>query len=664
MRRFVGRRVGRKLSMAVSAILTVSSLFFVAMLLRVSRGTLGDLNDAWLDILTDSVSGSIVTVMEQGHGSGFRRVVRDAAEHEKIEAIRVLNLQGKIAFSADPGEQGQQVEDEIAARLPILARGGSAAKWSEESELAVRAEDLPAASEVMLRTVPGRIVALRPILNEEACRRCHARDLDQLGVLQISVSTAGSDLLVARFQRLFGTLAFLPVLFVVATILLMTRVLVTRPLKSLTTTIQKASQGDFLHRAHVPGSDEIATLAADFNGMLGRITTLTAMNLERERELAAAQEEMKARAALDEKAKLIETANRELGERNRELAILFEFVQQINSTLDLPRLFESLTSIVAGKLGYRQFVVLLMDASRDLLVVKATHGFDEAEEIRGMTFRKGEGIAGECARTGERILIPDTRKDSRFLHYKGKRSADGALLCVPMKAKDQVMGVLAFERSLLEGFSESEIAFLTAITNAAAIAIENAQLYARTRELSATDELTKVANRRAFQERLEHELRRADRFHRQASLLMVDIDYFKRFNDTHGHLEGDQVLAKVAELFRENVREVDLVSRFGGEEFVILLPDADKVEAAAVAEKLRSRVFRHRFPHAETQPTGRLTISVGVASYPGDATDSLSLVESADFALYRAKDTGRNRVVVFDETLRRDLDRQRLAGKA
>ncbi|HVO31664.1 MAG TPA: GGDEF domain-containing protein, partial [bacterium] len=183
------------------------------------------------------------------------------------------------------------------------------------------------------------------------------------------------------------------------------------------------------------------------------------------------------------------------------------------------------------------------------------------------------------------------------------------------------------------------------------------QLYAKMRELSATDELTRVANRRAFQERLEHELRRADRFHRNVSVLMVDIDYFKKFNDTHGHLDGDSVLSRASAIFKENVREVDLVARYGGEEFVVILPDADKAEAGAVAEKLRNRIAKTRFPKAESQPGGKLTISVGVASYPSDASDGESLLNSADFALYRAKETGRNRVVIFDEALRRDLEK-------
>lgn len=662
MRRFIGRGVGRKLAVAVTAILTVFSLVFVGFLLRVSSRYLDELNQSWLGILTDSVAGSIMTVMEQGHGNSFKRVVKDAADHPEIEAIRVVDMEGKIAFSADEKEVGKSVEEPLAPRLPTIPE----ATPTQPPDGAIALEPsigaaLAAESQVLVKAVEGgRIDALRPIPNEAACQRCHAKKQMQLGVLQIAVNTKQAEADVARYQRILAWLAVLPVFFVVATILTFTRLFVTRPIEKLTQTIRKAEQGDFLHRAQVPGNDEIATLAKDFNAMLGRITTLTALNMDRERELAATQQEMKARAALDEKAKIIETTNRELSDRNKELQVLFGLGQQINSTLQVQELFDSLTNAVGEKLGYRHFVVLLLDSINNVLVVKATHGFDEGEEIRGMVFKLGEGVAGECARIGEQILIPDTRKDSRYLHYKGKRSADGALLCIPMKVKTKVVGVLAWERTSLEGFAESEILFLQAIANAAAIAIENAQLYERTRELSATDELTRVANRRAFLERLEHELRRADRFHRNVTVLMIDIDYFKRFNDTHGHLHGDAVLARAAAILRENVREVDLVSRYGGEEFVIILPDADKVEGAAVAEKLRSRVSKTRFPLAESQPGGKLTISVGVASYPSDAAAGEAVIDSADFALYRAKEGGRNKVVVFDEAMRRELEKQRV----
>jgi diguanylate cyclase (GGDEF)-like protein len=658
----IGRRVGRKLALAVSAILSILSIAFVGILLRFSRHQLEDQNKSWLVILSDTIGGSIETTMEAGHGPGFKRVVADAKDHPEIDAIRILDLQGRIAFSADDKEVGKPVDERIARLLP-LAKATPALVTSTADEpqpVAVLVRNDPGAESGVMVEGPGRIDALRPVMNDAACQKCHGKKDAQLGVLQISMSTGRAEAAVVRYQRMLGWLAILPIFFVVATILIATRIVVTRPLGTLSRAIRKAEQGDFLHRAHVPGEDEIATLAKDFNAMLGRITLLTAMNMERERELASAQEEMKARAALDEKARIIENTNKELSERNRELDVLFKLEHQISSTLDLDELFVHLTKIVGEDLGFRQFVVLLMDAEADHLVVKATHGFEESNEIRGMIFKKGEGVAGECARTGERILITDTRKDSRYLHYKGKRSVDGALLCIPLKVKDRVVGVLAFERTSLEGFSESEIQFLQAIANAAAVAIENAQLYERTRELSATDALTQLANRRAFYERLEHELRRADRFHRNVSVLMIDIDYFKKFNDTHGHLDGDDVLRRAADCFRENVREVDLVARYGGEEFVVILPDADKTEAGAVGEKLRNRVARTRFPKAESQPGGKLTISVGVASYPSDASDGGSLLDSADFALYRAKEGGRNKVVIFDEGLRRDLEKLRV----
>ncbi|HVO29950.1 MAG TPA: HAMP domain-containing protein, partial [bacterium] len=395
--------MGRKLAAAVSAVLIVFSLAFVGVLLDLFHRSADDLNESWLDVLTDTVHGSVTAALENDqkqHGDRFQRVVHDAAAgHQEIKAIRIVDMQGKIVFSSLPREAGQSVESALAASLPQVKETAPATPSSPDAEATPTPLPVSAAEGVVLKIADGRLDSLRPIRNEQPCQKCHGIKQAQLGVLQIAVSTRKADQEVARFEKLLGFLAILPLFFVVGTILLFTRYLVYKPLRSLTRTIRKAEEGDFLHRADVPGDDEVAQLAKDFNGMLGRITTLTAMNMERERELAQAQQEMKNRAALDEKAKIINATNRELSERNKELAVLFDLGQRINSTLALEEMFESLTHIVGEKLGYRQFVVLLWDEAKDALVVKTTFGFEEENEIRGMTFKKGEGIAGECMRT-------------------------------------------------------------------------------------------------------------------------------------------------------------------------------------------------------------------------------------------------------------------------
>lgn len=163
-----------------------------------------------------------------------------------------------------------------------------------------------------------------------------------------------------------------------------------------------------------------------------------------------------------------------------------------------------------------------------------------------------------------------------------------------------------------------------------------------------TDSLTTLFNRRQFWLSLDHELARAHRYGRSCSLAMIDIDFFKQYNDRHGHLQGDEVLKAAATLFCNSIRHSDIVARYGGEEFVVIMPETGRELALVVGEKLRSAVAEYPFPSGDTQPGGRLTVSVGIATFPDDALTGRDLVAAADRALYRAKQQGRNRVEVGD----------------
>jgi len=169
-------------------------------------------------------------------------------------------------------------------------------------------------------------------------------------------------------------------------------------------------------------------------------------------------------------------------------------------------------------------------------------------------------------------------------------------------------------------------------------------------DLSIRDDLTDVYNRRYFYEKLEEEIKRSERYGTVLSLIMLDIDYFKHYNDTHGHQAGDSVLRDVALLLRNNVREQDLVARYGGEEFAIILPETGKQVAGKLAERIRGCLSAQAFYFKETLQSGKLTISLGVATFPEDAKSLNDLVEMADRALYKAKEKGRNRVALVGET--------------
>ncbi len=180
------------------------------------------------------------------------------------------------------------------------------------------------------------------------------------------------------------------------------------------------------------------------------------------------------------------------------------------------------------------------------------------------------------------------------------------------------------------------------------LAIEYALLYERTRQMAITDPLTGLHNFGYFRDRLREERARAERYQRLLSLILLDLDHFKVYNDTNGHPAGNDVLRKIAQILKEEARETDLVARYGGEELVVLLPEANRRTAWEVAERIRARVASTEFFNMDKQPLGRVTLSAGVATFPVDAENEDVLVARADESLYLAKSQGRNRVAVYD----------------
>ncbi|HTA77416.1 MAG TPA: diguanylate cyclase [bacterium] len=202
------------------------------------------------------------------------------------------------------------------------------------------------------------------------------------------------------------------------------------------------------------------------------------------------------------------------------------------------------------------------------------------------------------------------------------------------------------------------------------LAIEYALLYERTRQIAITDRLTGLYNFGYFLDRLKEEKMRAERYHRLLSLIIFDIDHFKKYNDANGHPAGNEVLKKIAQILKAEAREVDIVARYGGEEMVVILPETGRRRAAELAERIREKIASTVFEKMDSQPLKKVTVSAGVATYPVDAANEESLTKRADASLYEAKSKGRNQVVSFDPGTRvtvtyrasSDIDKVALVG--
>jgi len=456
--------------------------------------------------------------------------------------------------------------------------------------------------------------------------------------------------LISKFSmiQVLLVLAILIATISVLVISISTTLIIQRPLNRLMAAIREAQSGDLKTRARVDSEDEIGEVAEQFNEMLGKINHLETNKLDTERKLTMAQEELRYKAVLEEKAAIISSTNRKLEESLNELSILYNISQALSSSIDPEELCNLLGEVISKNVGVEEFAILLINPDTRKLEVKTALGFAQNDHVRSLSFELGEGVSGRVAKGRQVVYIPDTARDPLFLHYKGEKRESGSFLCIPIVTKSNCLGVLNFSRRDIEAFSEGERRLLTTISAQVAIALENAKLYEETKELSLVDDLTKVYNRRHFQKMIEMECKRAKRFNRPLSLLMVDVDHFKKFNDRFGHLEGDHLLVDIASVLADNLREVDTIARYGGEEFAVILPNTVESDAEQVGMKLRELVEKMYVQNGEGKRSkAKVTVSVGVSVFSPTSEGQEDLVNHADIALYRAKSRGRNRVVTY-----------------
>lgn len=347
---------------------------------------------------------------------------------------------------------------------------------------------------------------------------------------------------------------------------------------------------------------------------------------------------------LAEKNAQLERQMVELNRRMSETSTLYEVGRILTSKLDLADVLSTVMRMAGELFAAQASTIRLLDATGQRLDLVAHAGLSD-EYCRRGPIPVGSSAAGAAALSGEPVHIPDVEADPRFL--KGdlaRREGLRSLLSLPLKIRDHMIGVMTFYHAQAREYDAEELRFLTTFTATVSIAIDNARLYQEKSRLAITDGLTGLFNHKHFHESLTAEIGRARRYGHPLSLILVDIDNFKAYNDAWGHQSGDALLRVLADLLRRAARANDLVARYGGEEFAILLPQANKTEAFAFAERLCRTVERQRCEGEEVLPGGRLTVSIGVAAYPEDVLSAPALVQCADQALYRAKHQGRNQV--------------------
>jgi diguanylate cyclase (GGDEF)-like protein len=331
----------------------------------------------------------------------------------------------------------------------------------------------------------------------------------------------------------------------------------------------------------------------------------------------------------------------EIVESYRRLADIFH---EVLAEQSLDALLVLIADALADLIPHDSLTIYEADEPQRLLIPVHARDNEYADAVMASPSSFDQGITGWAASKREPVLTNQAHLDPRVVFIPGTPIEPEALIAVPLVARGQMKGVLNIYRSGDSSFSEAEFELAKRFGDAAALALDNAQIRARLEHQARTDSLTGLFNHRAFHEQLLHALQQASRTHRPVAVLMLDIDDFKRINDVHGHGVGDEVLRELAETLRACIRPNDVVCRLGGEEFGVIMGACDDVAARQVAERIVARLR-----DVDLAGVGPLTVSVGLALGPEHAMNPRELAACAEAAMATAKAHGKNRIMLYDE---------------
>ena len=337
------------------------------------------------------------------------------------------------------------------------------------------------------------------------------------------------------------------------------------------------------------------------------------------------------------------------GERREagEIAVFQELGKALTSSLQLDQVLRTIMEKIDEFLRPDNWSLLLLDEAKQELYFERAVG-TASQALKDVRVKVGQGIAGWVAQYGETVVVPDTSKDTRFFSQVDEKTKTEtqSIVAVPVKFRDTCLGVIELINCIgPDGFDARDLKLLEALSDFAAIALENARHVKRIHELTITDDCTTLYNARHMGFILETEIYRSQRYNYEFSLIFIDLDHFKQVNDTQGHLVGSRLLWEIGNSLKAHCRLIDFAFRYGGDEFVLLLPQTSKENAMNVAKRMHKMLRESTWLQGEGINI-KLTASMGVASYPVDSRTKEGLLHLADEAMYLVKNTNRDSVAV------------------
>lgn len=320
------------------------------------------------------------------------------------------------------------------------------------------------------------------------------------------------------------------------------------------------------------------------------------------------------------------------------LRVFHDVARALTSSLELEEILGTIMNKMAQFFGPERWSMLMIDEKSNELFYAIAVG-ENAETLRGLRLKMGEGVAGWVAATGNPLVVPDVKLDPHWSAFAAKHPDLNiqSIACVPVRSGEKTLGVIQLLNSKLDLLSEYSISFLRLLCDYAAIAIQNARSMTLIQELTITDDCTGLFNARHLYTMLEEEVAKRKEF----SLLFVDLDRFKTVNDTHGHLIGSRLLAEVGNLMRRSLGSANSAFRYGGDEFVALLPGMGKAAATGTTLALHEDLRRTRFLEGAGLSLN-LSGSFGLATFPEDGDTVQAILRAADEMMYEAKTTRDN----------------------
>ena len=328
------------------------------------------------------------------------------------------------------------------------------------------------------------------------------------------------------------------------------------------------------------------------------------------------------------------------------LSTLNEVGKSFTSTLDFATVLRLVIKKINVLFRATSSTLFLVDSAQQDLYCKIAIG-KHSKEIKNVRFKVGEGVLGEVARTGKFSILNNMARNTNTITdiYNLFPSYIHSIVCVPLKTKDRILGIIALVDCSEETLNPEDIFLLSTIAEYSAIAIENAIYVEQIQDLIITDECTSLYNIRHFNNMIEKELARSRRYNHNLSLVLFDLDHFKKVNDQYGHVCGSFLLKEIGCLIKQNLRDVDSAYRYGGDEFLLLLPQTSKKDAFTVAERF-CNLFSQNPIKLKKGVHVKITASFGVTSFPEDGNDRNELVFLADRVIYQIKQRSRNNVGV------------------